>query len=235
MNIAVIFAGGVGARMGISDIPKQFMEVMGKPIIISTVEKFECNINIDAIILVCVASHIRYCEELIEKFNITKVVKIIPGGKTAQESILFGLRAAKLISKSDESIVLIHDGVRPLITSKLIDDNISSVKKYGNGITCVHSNETIIISKDEGIVSEAIDREKSLVARAPQSFFLNDILNVQEQARIDGKSAVDSCSLMKMYGYRLHIVMGEVDNIKITTRQDYLTLCAVMKAKKDEM
>lgn len=115
MNIAVIFAGGVGKRMKTNGVPKQFLEVYGKPILIYTLEKFENNHNIDAIVIACLEEKIDYCQKLINKFEITKVRAIVKGGKTGQESIYNGLRAADQISESDNDIVLIHDGVRPLI------------------------------------------------------------------------------------------------------------------------
>ena len=145
MNIAVIFAGGVGSRMQtIGGTPKQFLNVHGKPIIIHTLEKFQENDNIDAITIACVDGYIDHLWKLVKKYDITKVKAIVKGGKNGQESIYNGLKAAKEISDSNDDIVLIHDGVRPLIGNKLIDDNIATVKKYGNAITCVECKETVV-------------------------------------------------------------------------------------------
>ena len=124
MNIAVIFAGGVGSRMHSKERPKQFLEMYNKPIIIHTIEHFENHPMIGAIIVVCIESWIPYLNELLYKFRIEKVKKVVPGGETGQLSIYNGLKAAKEIAGEEKSIVLIHDGVRPLITEKLITDNI---------------------------------------------------------------------------------------------------------------
>ena len=131
MNIGVIFAGGVGKRMNSRVKPKQFIDVYGKPIIIHTLELFENHPEIDAIAVACLEDWIPYLQELLEKFNIKKVKKIVPGGASGQESIYNGLKAAEDIAQGEKSIVLIHDGVRPLINEKTITDNIESVRKHG--------------------------------------------------------------------------------------------------------
>ncbi len=128
MNIAVIFAGGVGKRMGNTDKPKQFIEIEGKPIIIHTLEHFEKNKNIDAIIVASKVEWIDYLNDLLVKYNIKKVAKVVPGGETGQMSIFNGIKCAKEMY-GDDAIVLIHDGVRPFITDELIDTNIQTVKE----------------------------------------------------------------------------------------------------------
>ena len=132
MNIAVIFAGGVGSRMHSKDKPKQFLEMYNKPVIIHTLEHFENHPMINAIAVVCIESWIPYLNELLYKFRIEKVKKVVPGGETGQLSIYNGLKAAKEIAGNEKAIALIHDGVRPLINEKLITDNIEAVKKYGS-------------------------------------------------------------------------------------------------------
>ena len=143
MNIGVIFAGGVGKRMNSRVKPKQFINVYGKPIIIHTLELFDNHEEIDAIAVACLEDWIPYLEELLEKFNIKKVKKIVPGGASGQESIYNGLKAAEEIAGGEKSIVLIHDGVRPLIHAKTISDNIASVKEHGSAITSVTVKETV--------------------------------------------------------------------------------------------
>ncbi len=234
MNIAVIFAGGVGTRMRTKGTPKQFLEVNDKPILIHTLEKFEKNENIDAIVIACVKEWIQYCWEIINKFNITKVRNVVPGGETGQESIYKGLRAAVDISESDKDIVLIHDGVRPIIDDELIDANIASVKKFGSAITCVEAKETVAMVNDEGIVTGVTDRQTSRIARAPQSFYLRDIFEVHNKAIEEGNTnVIDSCTLMLKYGKEMHTVLGKSDNIKITTPDDYYIFKALLEAKKD--
>lgn len=234
MNIAVIFAGGIGSRMRSKGTPKQFLEVHGKPILIYTLEKFENNQNIDAIVIACVKDWISYCEKIINKFNITKVKKIVPGGSNGQESIYNGLKAAEEISENDDDIVLIHDGVRPLIDDDLINKNIKSVKKYGSAITCVESKETVVLINDENKIKTTTDRGITRIARAPQSFYLSEILKVHDKAIKDGNTnVIDSCTLMKMYNKQLYTVIGKSENIKITTPDDYYIFKAILEAKEN--
>ena len=234
MNIAVIFAGGVGKRMKTNGVPKQFLEVYGKPILIYTLEKFENNQNVDAIIISCLEEKIDYCKKLVDKDDISKVRAIVKGGKTGQESIYNGLRAAEQISESDKDIVLIHDGVRPLIDDEIIDNNIKCVKENGSAITCVECKETVVILDDNDNIKDVTDRSKSRLARAPQSFYLYDILNAHKKALEDGKTnVIDSCTLMRMYGKEVSIVIGKSENIKITTPDDYYMFKAMLDMKEN--
>ena len=235
MNIAVIFAGGTGQRMHSKDVPKQFLKMRKKPIIIYTLEIFDNHPEIDAIVISCVGSHIEYLNELIYKYRIEKVKKIVPGGETGQMSIFHGLEAAKEISNGENSIVLIHDGVRPLINDKVISDNIACVKKNGSAITTGTVQETILVVNDAELIESVPERSHSRVAKAPQSFWLNDILNAHYQAQLDGnRNYIDSCTLMKSYGYRLFLVDGPSENIKITTPSDFFIMRAVLDAQENQ-
>ena len=234
MNIAVIFAGGIGSRMRTKGTPKQFLKVHGKPILIYTLEKFENNENIDAIVISCVKDWIDYCWQIVEQFNIKKVKNIVPGGSCGQESIYKGLKAAKAISGQDKDIVLIHDGVRPIIDNELINKNIESVEKNGSAITCVEAKETVVLIDDEYKIKNTTERNYSRIARAPQSFYLTDILDVHEQAIQDGNTNMtDSCTLMKTYNKKLSMVLGKSENIKITTPDDYYIFKAILEAKEN--
>lgn len=234
MNIGVIFAGGVGSRMRSKEIPKQFLKVHDKPIIIHTLEHFEKNPEIDAVVIACIEDRIPHLEKLLYKFRIEKVRKIVPGGKTGQLSIYNGLLAAKEVAGDSRAIVLIHDGVRPLINEKLLSDNITTVKKYGTSVTAGIVKETIVVVDDDGKIMQVPDRAHSRVAKAPQSFYLDDILGVHNRALADGvDNSIDSCTLMKSYGYELHMVDGPYENIKITTPDDYYTMRAILDAKED--
>lgn len=228
MNYGVIFAGGVGSRMNNTAMPKQFLEVQGKPIIIRTVEHFENHVDIDGIVLVCVEGWIDYLKDLLVKYSINKVIKIVEGGTTGQMSIFNGLNALAEF-RDDDAIVLIHDGVRPLIDSDLISRNIESVKNHGNGITCSDVHETVMEVSDNHQVLKVHNRSTTKVAKAPQSFWLNEILDIQDKAISEGKiNFVDSSSLMQYYGYKMFTVNGSSDNIKITTPSDYFTLEAIL-------
>lgn len=222
MNIAVIFAGGVGKRMHSKECPKQFLKIYNKPIIIHTLEYFEKHPLIDAIVISCVEEWMPYLEELIYKYRIEKVKKVVVGGETGQLSIYNGLKAAEDVANGEKAIVLIHDGVRPLINAKLITDNIESVKKNGSAITTAVVKETIlVVNEGTATINYVPSRKNSRVARAPQSFWLNDILNAHEKALSEGKKDyIDSCTMMQEYGYDLFLVDGPGENIKITRSEE---------------
>ena len=234
MNIAAIFAGGVGTRMHTKELPKQFLKIHDKPIIIRTLELFEENPEIDMIVIACVENWIGYLNKLISKYNLRKVQKIVKGGKSGQESIYNVLKAAEELGNRDEDIVLIHDGVRPLITQKTISDNIASVKKNGSAITSVKVKETILIVDNDESITDVPDRSTSRLARAPQSFYLDDILSDHEKAISENKfDFIDSCSMLQYYGKKLYLVDGPQENIKITTPDDFYTMRALLDAKEN--
>ncbi len=234
MNVAVIFAGGVGKRMGKTDLPKQFIEICGKPIIIHTLEVFENNKNIDGIIIASKEEWIGYLEDLLKKYNIKKVTKIVPGGETGQMSIFNGIKCAAEMYDLESTIVLIHDGVRPFINNELIDKNIENVKEKGSSVSSVFSTETeVLIDKDNNI-KEVINRNESLIAKAPQSFYLKDVYEVHLMAQRDGKTdSIDTCTLMNEYGKKLSVVLTDYDNIKITTIKDLTLAESIYKRRNN--
>lgn len=236
MNIAVIFAGGVGSRMHSKERPKQFLEMYNKPIIIHTLEHFQNHPMIDAIVVVCIESWISYLNELLYKFRIEKVKKVVPGGETGQLSIYHGLKAAKEVANGGKAVVLIHDGVRPLITEKLITNNIEAVRRYGSAITTAKVKETIlVVNEQDSSIDYVPSRNNSRVAKAPQSFWLDEILSAQEKALAKGeRDWIDSCTLMQEYGFKMHLIDGPSQNIKITTPEDFYTMRAILEAKENE-
>lgn len=237
MNIGVIFAGGCGTRMNTKSKPKQFLDLNGKPIIIYTIELFDNHPQIDGIVVVCIESWIPYLKKMIHKFEITKVVRIVPGGNSGQESIYNGLCAAEDFTKEKNEqnpIVLIHDGVRPLITEETITANIAKVKECGSCITTVPAIETVIVDNHDGTLNIP-KRSDCLMARAPQSFFLNDIIGAHRRSQKEGNTSfIDSCSLMSHYGYKLGLVQGPMENIKITTPTDYFVLRAMVEVHENQ-
>lgn len=235
MNIAVIFAGGTGQRMHTKEKPKQFLEMNNKPIIIHTLEHFDNHNMIDKIVVVCIEDYIDYLKKILYKYRISKVAKIIPGGDTGQLSIYNGLKAAKEIAENENAIVLIHDGVRPLIDRNVITQNIFCVKKNGSAITTGIVKETILVVNEKTAGIDFVpNRSNSRVAKAPQSFWLNDILSAHEKARIENKyDYIDSCTLMNAYGYKLFLLDGPNDNIKITTPEDFYIMRAILEAKEN--
>lgn len=233
MNVAMIFAGGTGSRMNSKSRPKQFLELHGKPIIIYTLEKFENHNMIDAIVVVCLKSWIPFLENLLKKYNINKVVSVVPGGITGQDSIYYGLCEVERLYDSD-SIVLIHDGVRPLIDEETITENITCAQLHGNAITVAPAVETITIRENKNEVGKIIDRSKCQLAKAPQTFVLEDIIEIHRRSQKDNYSqAIDSASLVSHYGYKLYTVVGPNENIKITTPADFFMFRAFMDAKEN--
>ncbi len=234
MNIAVIFAGGSGTRMNAKDRPKQFLMVHGKPIIVHTIELFEKHPEIDGIIVVCIEGWIDYMKEMKYRYRLDKIGAIVPGGSTGQLSIYNGLSEASKIYGIDDNIVLIHDGVRPLINEEIISKNIRCVKEKGSAITCAPAKETIVLVDDSDSIAEVVPRNNSLIAKAPQSFYLKEILEAQERALSEGNNnMIDSCTLMRHYGMKLYAVEGNYENIKITTPEDFYTFRAIYDEREN--
>ena len=239
MNIAAIFAGGSGIRMNTKSRPKQFLELHGKPIIIYTLELFDNHPDIDAITVACIQSWIPFLEKQIRKFEINKVVKIVPGGATGQESIYKALCAAEQHALSSQGTldgvnVLIHDGVRPLITEQTITDNINKVRECSSCITCVPATETLVVRQQDDSL-QIPSRKDSLIARAPQSFRLTDIISAHRKAIDEGRNDfIDSCTMMSHYGYTMGIVNGPVENIKITTPTDFFVFRAMVQVHENQ-
>lgn len=235
MNIAIIFAGGSGVRMG-AGIPKQFLEVNGKPILIHTLQIFQYHDLIDKIYLVVLENYISYVESLIEEYNIKKVVKILPGGETAQDSIYNGLKAAEAENPED-SIVLLHDGVRPFVSYDVITNNIEGVKEKGNAITCTPCYETIMISKNGKKVDTVPYRKETYAAQAPQSFYLKDIIAAHDVVRAREEryeNMVDACTIIRSQGIEANMVIGNRGNIKVTTPDDVYTFRGLLQYKENE-
>lgn len=232
MNIAVIFAGGRGDRLHSYSRPKQFFEFRGKPIVVYTIEVFQHIQEVDAIVVACLEDWIPYLRRQVEKYDLNKVIDIVPGGRKGQDSIYNGLVSAKQHFPED-SVVLIHDGVRPLATEKTIIECIEVAKEKGNSIVCVPAMETIVMKKADGSL-EVPDRDSVLMVRAPQCFVLKDVLEAHQKALAEGRhDFVDTCSMMNHYGYELHTIMGTSENIKITTPADYFMFKAIIEAREE--
>ena len=233
MVSAVIFAGGTGSRMKNTTKPKQFLELHGKPIIIHTLEHFENHTLIDAIVVVCIEEWIDYLNKLLVKFQINKVIKVVPGGKTGQMSIYNGLNVIHQ-SEFRNDIVLIHDGVRPLINAETITNNIECVRKNGSAITVKPVIGTVIQVDDEHNIVDVVERSNCQTAVAPQGFFFNDIYEAHLKAQSEEMfDFTDSATLMRYYGFKLNTVMGGSENIKITTPSDFYIFRAIYELREN--
>ncbi|MDJ1122160.1 IspD/TarI family cytidylyltransferase [Olsenella sp. YH-ols2217] len=223
-TLVVIFAGGTGSRMQGAKIPKQFLMSGGKPIIAHTISKFQEAPGVDGIVVVSIESGIPYLREVVEQNGFSKVLSIVPGGETGQDSIFRGLDEIHRLGIADEdTVVLIHDGVRPLIDAPTIEACARSVRERGCTATVAPVVETVIEEQD-GKVVDVLDRSRCKLARAPQGFTFCELYQAHLTARANGlHDFIDSVSMMAHFGYQIFTVDGPVDNIKITTRRDYFS------------
>lgn len=229
MITALIFAGGTGKRMNSRSKPKQFLEMHGKPIIIYTLEHFEYHNEVDRIVIVCLTEWIEELKGLLKRYGITKVVDIVSGGETGHDSIYNGLDVMRNNTNS-EDIVLIHDGVRPLINEELISQNIDAVRQHGNAITVEAARESVVRSVDGKSISDVPPRTQMYTAKAPQSFRYGEILELYERAREDHIKTIDSAHLCSLYNVEMHIVESTKNNLKITEPADYYVYRALYEA-----
>ncbi|MCD7826541.1 MAG: 2-C-methyl-D-erythritol 4-phosphate cytidylyltransferase [Clostridiaceae bacterium] len=235
MNIAIIFAGGSGVRMG-AGIPKQFLEINGKPVIIHTLQLFQYHDEIDKIYVSVLEDYIGYMEELVSEYRLDKVVCVLPGGETAQDSIYNALKKAESENPGD-SIVLLHDGVRPFVSYEVISNNIEGVKKNGNAITSTSCYETIMLSKTGDEVDSVPYRKDTFAGQAPQSFYLKDIIAAHDYVRAlptRYENMVDACTIIRSQGITAHMVPGNRGNIKVTTPEDVYMFRALLQYKENE-
>lgn len=229
MISALIFAGGTGQRMNSRSKPKQFLEMHGKPIIMYTLEHFEYHPLIENIVIVCLENWINELEGLIKRYGITKVTRIVPGGGTGHDSIYLGLEAMKAEAAYDD-IVLIHDGVRPLITEELITKNIEMAERCGNAITSESVRETVVQSCDGNKIHNVPPRSEMYIAKAPQTFHFGDIYDLYCLAKKNGHRSIDSAHLCAMYNIDTYLVPSTKNNIKITEPADYYIFRALYEA-----
>ncbi len=233
MATALIFAGGVGQRMNSRSKPKQFLELHGKPIIIYTLEQFEYHPQVDKIMVVCLEDWIDELNGMIARFGISKVIKIVPGGATGHDSIYNGLAALEGLV-DDNEIILIHDGVRPLINRELITENIKAVEEYGTAITSEPEKESVVQSIDGKSINDVPPRRTMYVAKAPQSFRYKEIYELYKRGQADGFKSIDSSHLCHEYGVPLHLVKSTPRNIKITEPADYYVFRALYEALENQ-
>jgi len=223
-NLAVIVAGGSGIRMN-ADLPKQYLQIAGKPILAMAAEAFEKSPLIDEVILVVAEDYLAYASyEIVYKYKMKMVSKIISGGATRQESVLAGLSASPQVT----DYVAIHDGVRPFIRQAMIDQLFKSVQLTGAAIPAVKAKETIKLVENN-LIEKTIPREKAFWAQTPQLFRYENILEIHRRAADQKFDATDDAMLAEQYGMKVAIVPGYYDNIKITTPEDLILAEEILK------
>ncbi|MBE5954268.1 MAG: 2-C-methyl-D-erythritol 4-phosphate cytidylyltransferase [Lachnospiraceae bacterium] len=233
MNVAIIIAGGVGCRMG-HDIPKQFITVEDKPVLVYTLENFQNHSMIDAIEVVCIDGWQQDVEGYVEKYNITKLKWIVTGGATAQESIRNGVEHLKGKVVEEDTIV-IHDGIRPLVDIEVLTDVIETCHRCGNGVTSLPYNEQIFVIDDEVSTTRYIPRETLRRVSTPQAYKYNKLAwaydkAFREEIGIYGSSYANT--MMVELGERLYFAKGSDKNIKLTTPDDLEIFKGYLKGKK---
>ncbi len=231
MNIGLIIAGGSGSRMH-QDIPKQFLTVNEKPVIIYTLEAFQNHPEIDSIAVVCINGWEQVLWAYARQFNITKLQYVVPGGLNGQDSIRNGVYELEKHFESDD-IVLVHDAIRPMVSAEIISDNIRVAREYGNAVTVIPCAEAMIQTED-GIVSVgSYPRDRLKRTQTPQAFHIGQICELHRKALEMGiTNSVASCTLMIEMGEQIYFSAGSEKNIKLTTVEDIDIFKALLAARR---
>ncbi len=233
MNIGLIIAGGVGARMN-QDIPKQFINVYDKPVIVYTLEAFQNHPEIDAIEVVCLDGWHDVLRAYAKQFGIAKLENVVSGGDVGQASIRNGLYDIFERHNGKDDIVLIHDAIRPMVSEQIISDNIRICREMGNAITVVPCTAAMLKTYDSISSEEQVPRDNLKITQTPQTFFIHDIINAHKEALEEGiTNSVASCTMYIELGKKLHMALGSEKNLKLTTAEDIEIFKALLKAKKD--
>ena len=219
----VVLAGGIGTRMGNVEKPKQFMEIGGKPIIIHTIEKFVLNPQFEKILVLSPKQWIKHTEDLIKKYiPAAGNIVVISGGATRNETIMNSIKYIEEQGRLNENTIIVtHDSVRPFVTHRILEENIKYAKEFGACDTVIPATDTIVESKDHQLISTIPDRSTMYQGQTPQSFkavYLRELyegLNEEEK-----KILTDACKIAVIKGEKVHLVEGEVSNIKITYPYD---------------
>ena len=232
MNVALLTAAGSGTRMH-QDIPKQFIHVDNKPVIIHTMEAFQNHPSIDAILVVTLESWKSVLDAYAKQFNISKLKWIVTGGETGQESIYNGLKKLREVL-SDNDIVMVHDGNRPLVTSEIISDSLATYSKYGNAVAVIPCTEVVFESDDKKSSNKSTDREKLFRTQTPHTYRFGELWSAHQEAKERGiVNTAASCVLMKELGKMTYFSKGSEENLKITTTEDLKIFKALLHTKQE--
>lgn len=231
MNIGLIIAGGVGARMH-QNIPKQFLTVDERPVIVYTLEAFQRHSDIDVIAVVCVEGWENVLLAYANQFNITKLKHIIPGGENGQDSIRNGVyELEKHYSKND--IVLIHDAIRPMVSQEIISDCIVKTKQHGCAISVIPCAEAMVVTTDDESSNNSYPRDNLKRTQTPQGFTIEKICDLHRRALEAGiTNSVASVTLMIEMGETVYFSAGSEKNIKLTTTEDIDIFKALLTVKR---
>lgn len=233
MNVAILTAGGIGSRTH-QDIPKQFISVNNKPIIVYTMEAFQRHPDIDEICVVILEGWDQILWSYAKQFNITKLKYVVTGGENGQASIYNGLVAIKE-SCSNDDVVIVHDGNRPMVSQDIITNNLISQKEHGSAVTAIPCTEVVFVSENGKDSIQSIPRENLRRTQTPHSYRFSEIWEAHIEAKERGIfNTAASCSLMEKLGKVTYFSMGSEKNIKITTVEDIEIFKALLSSKSDE-
>lgn len=231
-NYVILLAGGVGKRMG-ADIPKQFLMVKGKPIIVHTIERFQENSQIDKIVVVCVKEWKDYVEGLVKEYELTKVIWITEGGSTGHDSIRNGVFFLK-DKIQPEDFVIVHDAVRPILPQKAIDEVIRVAHEKGNASSSIVCHPPIVYTEDMVSGVKDIDREHVMLTASPQVYNYELVLKYYEKAERENEhNFTFTSSLLIHYGERVYFAKGTTNNIKITKKEDLALFEALLSVPEE--
>ena len=234
MTVAIVIAGGSGSRMG-QDIPKQFINVYDKPVIIYTLESFQRHPQIDAIEVVCINGWHDVLKAYAKQFNIDKLRWVISGGSTGQESIRNGVFHLEGICDEDD-VIIIHDGIRPMVDETVLTDVIVKCQQYGNAVTSTPYNDQIFVIDNELSTTKYIPRETLRKVTTPQAYRFCTLSKAYHKAFEQGigiKGSSYTNTMMVELGERLYFAAGSEKNIKLTTKEDLETFKAFLVARRD--
>ena len=232
-NIGLLIAGGSGNRMH-QDIPKQFITVNERPVIVYTLEAFENHPEIDVIAVVCIEGWEQILRAYAKQFNITKLKYVVPGGKNGQDSIRNGVLELEKHFNPDD-LVLIHDAIRPMVSAEIISDNVRVARKYGNAITVIPCAEAMMQTEDGIVSTGSYPRDNLKRTQTPQAFRIGDICDLHRKALEAGiTNSVASCTLMIEMGKQVYFSAGSEKNIKLTTVEDIDIFKALLMARRSD-
>lgn len=233
MNIALIIAGGNGKRME-QEIPKQFININDKPVIVYTMEAFQKHPDIDEMIVVCIEGWHEILKAYARQFHIDKLKWVVVGGRSGQESIYNGITEARKHFQ-DTDLIFVHDAIRPMVSQEIISDCIIQCKKFGSAVAAVPCNTAVLRYADteREYSNEAIDRRMLAMTQTPQGFSLGKLQWAHEEAKRRGiKEAVASCTLMVELGEKIFFSLGSETNIKLTTPDDMKIFKALLSIQR---
>lgn len=232
MVYAAVLAGGSGLRMG-GNMPKQFLSVGDKPIIIRSIEAFLDSGSVDKVFVAVSSDFLDYTKELIAEYIGENDISVVAGGKNRNETLLNVLRSIGEIN--DDDVILTHDAVRPFIDKRIIDENISAAREYGACNTVVPAVDTILRSSDGKFIESVPVRSEIFHAQTPQSFSVKKLLSLYENLSEDEmETFTDSCSVFLAAGERVFLVTGDRNNIKLTYPEDMERAENIIKCKEDK-